>query len=57
MVVALLIVADVCIEAFEARAQLLESCGKGPSKKKQDDMEVNTTNRGDSGDHRDHGYR
>jgi hypothetical protein len=26
----LLTVIDVCIEAFEARAWLLESCGKGP---------------------------
>jgi hypothetical protein len=30
----LLAIADVCIEASEAQAQLLESCGKGPSKKK-----------------------
>jgi hypothetical protein len=29
-------VADVCIEASEARARLIESRGKGPSKKKQD---------------------
>jgi hypothetical protein len=42
-VVNLLSVIDVCIEAFEARAQLLESRGNGPSKKKQDDREVNTT--------------
>jgi hypothetical protein len=26
----LLAVADICIEASEARARLLESCGKGP---------------------------
>jgi hypothetical protein len=37
----LLVVADVCIEPFEARARLLESWGKGPSRKK-DDREVNT---------------
>jgi hypothetical protein len=40
-VAGLLAVADICIEAFEARAQLLESRGKGPSRKK-DDREVNT---------------
>jgi hypothetical protein len=34
MVVDLLAVTDVCLEASEARARLLESCGKGPSKKK-----------------------
>jgi G3E family GTPase len=28
---------------------------QGASKKKQDDQEVNTTDRGDRGDHRDHG--
>jgi hypothetical protein len=39
----LLAVADVCIEASEAQPRLLESHGKGPSKKKQDDREVNTT--------------
>jgi hypothetical protein len=33
----LLTVTDVCTEASEARAQLLESCGKGSSRKKQDD--------------------
>jgi hypothetical protein len=52
----LLVVADVCIEAYKARAQLLESCGKGASKK-QDNQEVNTTDRGDRGDHKDHRYR
>jgi hypothetical protein len=57
MLADMLAVADVCIEAFEARARLLESRGKGPSKKKQDDREVNTTDRGDCGDHEDHGYR
>jgi hypothetical protein len=49
----LLAVADVCIEASYARTRLLESRGKGPSKKKQDDREVMTTVRGD---HRDRGY-
>jgi hypothetical protein len=56
----LLTVADVRIEASEARARLLESCGKGPSNKKQDDREVNTTDRGDRGDRGDcgnHGNR
>jgi hypothetical protein len=43
----LLAVADVCIEASKARARLLESRGNGLSKKKQDDREVNTTDRGD----------
>jgi hypothetical protein len=43
MVASLLVIADICIEAFEARAQLLESRRKGPTKKKQDDREVNTT--------------
>jgi hypothetical protein len=49
----LLAVADVCIEASEARAQLLESRGKGPSRKK-DNREVNTA---DQGDRKDRGYR
>jgi hypothetical protein len=52
-VVDLLAVADICIEASEAWAWLLESRGKGPSKNKQDDREVNTTDRGD---HKDRGY-
>jgi hypothetical protein len=56
MVVDLLAVADVCIEAFEAQTQLLESHGKGPSRKK-DDQEVNTTDQGDWKDRGDHGYR
>jgi hypothetical protein len=34
MVTDLLAVADVCIEASETRARLLESHDKGPSKKK-----------------------
>jgi hypothetical protein len=42
-VVDLLAVANVCIEASEVQAWLLESHGKGPSKKKQDNWEVNTT--------------
>jgi hypothetical protein len=54
MVADLLAIADTCIEASEAWARLLESRGKGPAKKKQDDQEVNTTGRGDR---RDHGYR
>jgi hypothetical protein len=41
MVVDLLAVADVCIEASEARAQLLKSRGKRPSRRR-DDQEVNT---------------
>jgi hypothetical protein len=48
-----LVVADVCIEASRAQSRLLESRGKGPSKKKKDDQEVNTT---DWGDHGDYGY-
>jgi hypothetical protein len=54
MVAELLVVIDMCIEAFEARARLLESQGKGPSRKK-DDREVNTTDQGDRKDRRDHG--
>jgi hypothetical protein len=53
MVVNLLAVADVYIEAFEAQAQLHESRDKGPSKKRYDDREINTTDRGDR---RDCGY-
>jgi hypothetical protein len=45
-VVDLLTVVDVCIEASEARVRLLESWGKGTSRKK-DDREVNTADRGD----------
>jgi hypothetical protein len=37
----LLAVANICIEAFKAQARLLESRGKGPSRKR-DDREVNT---------------
>jgi hypothetical protein len=48
MVDDLLAVANVCIMASEARAQLPESRNKGPSKKKlQEDWEVNTTNHRD----------
>jgi hypothetical protein len=42
MVADMLGVADTCIEASEAQARLLESRGKGPSKKKRDDRSVNT---------------
>jgi hypothetical protein len=52
MVSNLLAVVDVCIEAFEARARLLESQGRGGSRKKED-REVNTADRGD---HKDRGY-
>jgi hypothetical protein len=41
MVADLLAVADIFIEASEARARLLESHGKGPSRKRND-REVNT---------------
>jgi hypothetical protein len=55
-VVDLLVVANKCIGASKARARLLESHGKEPTKKKQDDQEVNTTDRGDLKDHEDHVY-
>jgi hypothetical protein len=51
----LLAVADVCIEASDAQAQLLESRGKGPARRK-DDREINTAERGDRKDHRDQGF-
>jgi hypothetical protein len=51
----LLAVTDTCIEASKAWAWLLESRGKGPSKKKQDDWEVNMTDRGDRKDCGYHG--
>jgi hypothetical protein len=54
MVANLLVVTDICIEASEAWAWLLDSRGKGSVKKKQDDQEVNTT---DWGDHKDCGDR
>jgi hypothetical protein len=44
MMADLLVVADVCIEAFEAQARLLESLGKGTSRKKHD-REVNIADR------------
>jgi hypothetical protein len=52
----LLAVTDVCIEASKARARLLESQGKGPSRMK-DDQEVNTADREDHRDRGDHRYR
>jgi hypothetical protein len=51
----LLAVADVCIEASEAPARLLESRGKGPARRK-DDREVNTAERGDRKDRGDQGF-
>jgi hypothetical protein len=45
----LLTVTNLCIEASEARARLLESQGKGTSRKK-DDREVNTADRGNHKD-------
>jgi hypothetical protein len=38
MMVGLLAVTNVCIEASKSQARLFESHGKGPSKKKQDDL-------------------
>jgi hypothetical protein len=55
MVAGLLSMADVCIEASEARARLLESRGKGPARRK-DDREVNTAERRDRKDRRDQGF-
>jgi hypothetical protein len=52
----LLAVDDVFIAASKVRARCLESRGKRPSKKKHDDQEINTTDRGDRRDHRDHRY-
>jgi hypothetical protein len=46
----LLVIADVCIKASDARARLLKSHGKGLSKKKRDDREVNTTDHEDRKD-------
>jgi hypothetical protein len=51
----LLVVTDVCIEASEAWVRLLESQGKGTSRKKED-HEVNIADRGDHKDRGDHGY-
>jgi hypothetical protein len=56
MVADLLVVTDVCIKASATRAQLLESRGKGTSRKKDDRM-VNMTDRGDRKDRGDHLYR
>jgi hypothetical protein len=55
MVADLLAVADICIEASEAWARLLESRGKGPSRKR-DDRDVNTAKRGDQKDRGGHWY-
>jgi hypothetical protein len=52
----LLVVADICIEAFKARARLLESRGKGPSRRR-DDREVNTVEQGDQNDRGGYRYR
>jgi hypothetical protein len=52
MVADLFTVASICIEASEARAQLLESRNKGsPRKKQQDDRGVNAADHGDHGNH------
>jgi hypothetical protein len=51
----LLAVTDVCIEASEDRARLLETRGKGTSRKKED-HEVNTADWGDRKDRGDRGY-
>jgi hypothetical protein len=56
IVVDLLTVADVCIEASEAWARLLESRGKGPSGRR-DDREVNTVEQGDQNLHKGYRYR
>jgi hypothetical protein len=51
----LLAVVDVCIEASEAQARLLESQGKGTSRMKEY-HEVNTADRGNHKDRGDSGY-
>jgi hypothetical protein len=51
----LLVVTDICIEASEAWVRLLESRGKGTSRKKED-REVIIADRGDHKDQGDHGY-
>jgi hypothetical protein len=53
-VVGLFAITNICIEISKARARLLESRGKGSSKKK-DDQEINTNGRGDRKDHGYHG--
>jgi hypothetical protein len=55
MVADLLAVADVRIEASKAQAWLLESRGKGTSRKK-DDQEVSIADWGDRKDQRDRRY-
>jgi phage terminase small subunit len=55
IVVDLLTVTDVCIEALKAQARLLESRGKGASRKKED-REVNIADRGDHKDRGDCGH-
>jgi hypothetical protein len=55
MMADLLMVADICIEASEARARLLESRGKGSSRKR-DDREVNAAEQGDQKDRGGHRY-
>jgi hypothetical protein len=55
-VAGLLVVADICIEASEAWARLLESRGKGPLRRR-DDREFNTAERGDQKDHGGYCYR
>jgi hypothetical protein len=54
-IVDLLVITDVCIEASEARARLLESRGKGTSRRK-DNRDVNTADRGDHRDRGDRGF-
>jgi hypothetical protein len=56
MVADLLAVADICIEASEAWARLLEPWGKRTSRRK-DDQEVNTAAQGNHKDRGDHRYR
>jgi hypothetical protein len=56
MVDDLLTVADVCIEASEARTRLLKSRGKGASRRR-DDWEVNTAEQGDQKDREGYCYR
>jgi hypothetical protein len=56
MVADLLTVTDVCIEASEARASLLETKGNGTSRTRED-REVNIADRGDHKDRGDCGYR
>jgi hypothetical protein len=52
----LLTIANVCIEASEAQAQLLESRAKGPSRRR-DDRKVNTAEREDQKDRGGYHYR